>query len=116
MATMTGEKHYALEWIDEHARRFSDFLLRIWSYAEPAWREYKSAKAYCELLRLEGFAVEEGSGEMPTAFCARRASISRASTPCGPSATPRRSRRRSPRRGASSSSASASAKPGQARS
>src|SRR5215469_7411519 len=29
------------------------------------------AKAYCELLRAEGFAVEEGSGEMPTAFCAR---------------------------------------------
>src|SRR5271167_3875979 len=71
MATMTGEKRYALEWIDEHTRRFSDFHLRIWNYAEPAWREYKSAKAYCELLLAEGFAVEEGSGEMPTAFCAR---------------------------------------------
>ena len=71
MATMTNEKRYALEWIDEYAGRFSDFHLRIWNYAEPAWREYKSAKAYCELLRAEGFAVEEGSGEMPTAFCAR---------------------------------------------
>ena len=71
MATMTNEKRYALEWIDEHARRFSDFHVRIWGYAEPAWREYKSAKAYCELLRAEGFALEEGSGEMPTAFCAR---------------------------------------------
>ena len=71
MARMTGEKRHALEWIDEHARRFSDFHLRIWNYAEPAWREYKSAKAYCDLLRAEGFAVEEGSGAMPTAFCAR---------------------------------------------
>jgi aminobenzoyl-glutamate utilization protein B len=71
MATMTDQKRYALEWIDEHARRFSDFHLRIWNYAEPAWREYKSAKAYCDLLRAEGFAVEEGSGGMPTAFCAR---------------------------------------------
>src|SRR6266851_3206294 len=71
MAIMTNEKRYALEWIDEHARRFSDFHLRIWNYAEPAWREYKSAKAYCDLLRAEGFAVEEGSGGMPTAFCAR---------------------------------------------
>jgi len=71
MPTMTDEKRYALEWIDEHARSFSDFHSRIWNYAEPAWREYKSAKAYCDLLRAEGFAVEEGSGEMPTAFCAR---------------------------------------------
>src|SRR5229473_3162224 len=69
MAIMTNEKRYALEWIDEHARRFSDFHLGIWNYAEPAWREYKSAKAYCDLLRAEGFAVEEGSGGMPTAFC-----------------------------------------------
>jgi hypothetical protein len=55
MAAKTNEKRYALEWIDEHARRFSDFHLRIWNYAEPAWREYKSAKAYCDLLRAEGF-------------------------------------------------------------
>jgi hypothetical protein len=48
-----------------------DFHLRIWNYAEPAWREYKSAKAYRDLLRTEGFAVEEGSGEMRTAFAAR---------------------------------------------
>jgi aminobenzoyl-glutamate utilization protein B len=71
MAMMTSEKRYALKRIDESTERFSDFHLRIWNYAEPAWREYKSAKAYCDLLRAEGFTVEEGSGEMPTAFCAR---------------------------------------------
>jgi aminobenzoyl-glutamate utilization protein B len=32
-------------WIDEQVRHFSDFHLQIWNYAEPAWREYKSAKA-----------------------------------------------------------------------
>jgi aminobenzoyl-glutamate utilization protein B len=56
-------------------RRASKALLgfspHVWNYAEPAWREYKSARAYCDLLRAEGFAVEEGSGEMPTAFAAR---------------------------------------------
>ena len=36
MVTMTSPKHYALEWIDEHTRRFSDFHQRIWNYAEPA--------------------------------------------------------------------------------
>ena len=48
----------------------SEFHKEIWHYAEPAFREYRSAVAYVKLLREEGFEVEEGSGEMPTAFCA----------------------------------------------
>jgi aminobenzoyl-glutamate utilization protein B len=42
----------------------------IWHYAEPALREYRSAAWYVERLRAEGFAVEAGSGGMPTAFAA----------------------------------------------
>ena len=61
----------ALEYLDRERARLSEFNARIWSYAEPAWREYKSARAYVELLRAEGWAVEEGSGAMPTAFVAR---------------------------------------------
>ncbi|MGH7126166.1 MAG: M20/M25/M40 family metallo-hydrolase, partial [Stellaceae bacterium] len=68
MPGLTQQKRFAFEWLDEQSRRFSDWHLKIWDYAEPAWREYKSAKAYCDLLRSEGFAVEEGSGGMPTAF------------------------------------------------
>jgi aminobenzoyl-glutamate utilization protein B len=60
----------ALDWIEKHRARLSEFNRRIWDYAEPAWREYKSARAYCELLQSEGFIVEEGSGGMPTAFVA----------------------------------------------
>jgi aminobenzoyl-glutamate utilization protein B len=60
----------ALAWIDENQARLSVFNARIWSYAEPAWREYKSAAAYVDLLRGEGFTVEAGSGGMPTAFVA----------------------------------------------
>jgi hypothetical protein len=37
MVRMTGAKRYTHEWVDEHAQRFSDFHLRIWNYAEPAW-------------------------------------------------------------------------------
>lgn len=61
----------ALGHLDREAERLSVFNARIWSYAEPAWREYKSACAYVDLLREEGWAVEEGSGGMPTAFVAR---------------------------------------------
>ena len=42
----------------------------IWDLAEPAWREYKSAQWYVDLLRTEGFTVEAGSASMPTAFSA----------------------------------------------
>ena len=70
MTNVYKEKQYAIDWLQENAKRFSDWHVKIWNYAEPAWREYKSAKAYCDLLRAEGFAVEEGSGEMPTAFAA----------------------------------------------
>jgi aminobenzoyl-glutamate utilization protein B len=60
----------ALEWISANETRLSAFNARIWSHAEPAWREYRSMRDYVELLRAEGFAVEEGSGDMPTAFAA----------------------------------------------
>ncbi|MCZ7658157.1 MAG: amidohydrolase [Xanthobacteraceae bacterium] len=70
MTEHTTEKHFALEYLESNRQRFSDFDMEIWRYAEPAWREYRSARAYRELLAAEGFAVEEGSGGMPTAFAA----------------------------------------------
>lgn len=70
MATHNAAKQSALDWVDANRPRLSDFDLEIWRYAEPAWREYRSARAYCDLLRREGFDVEEGSGGMPTAFMA----------------------------------------------
>ena len=60
----------ALDWIAANEVRLSRFNEGIWAHAEPAWREYKSCRDYVELLRAEGFTVEEGSGGMPTAFVA----------------------------------------------
>lgn len=68
--TLDERKAFAADWITRHAARFSAFNAEIWSYAEPAWREYRSSAAYVSLLRGEGFAVEVGSGGMPTAFAA----------------------------------------------
>src|SRR5215472_12553174 len=67
---LSATQHSALDWIEKNQSRLSQFNRKIWDYAEPAWREYKSVRAYCELLRSEGFIVEEGSGGMPTAFAA----------------------------------------------
>jgi aminobenzoyl-glutamate utilization protein B len=70
MHALTKEKETIFDWIASNEKMLSDFHQEIWHYAEPAFREYKSARAYVEILKNEGFDVEEGSGEMPTAFCA----------------------------------------------
>lgn len=64
------EKQASFDWISDHHQDLSDWNQIIWNYAEPAFREYKSAAWYVDRLRREGFEVEEASGGMPTAFCA----------------------------------------------
>jgi aminobenzoyl-glutamate utilization protein B len=63
-------KQTANAWVDEHRDELSAWNRAIWEFAEPAWREYRSAAWYVERLRAEGFEVEAGSGGMPTAFSA----------------------------------------------
>ncbi|TRO50663.1 amidohydrolase, partial [Candidatus Bathyarchaeota archaeon] len=70
MSKIQKEKQTALDYLEENREWLSRFHMEIWNYAEPAFREYKSAAAYVKLLRDDGWTVEEGSGEMPTAFCA----------------------------------------------
>lgn len=70
MDSVPREKRTVLDYIDENKSWLSDFHMEIWKYAEPAFREYKSASAYVKLLKEDCWSVEEGSGEMPTAFCA----------------------------------------------
>jgi len=69
-ATMGPAKKTAFGWIEENAAEISDWHAQVWDFHEPAWREYRSAAWYVDLLRREGFEVEAGSGGMPTAFCA----------------------------------------------
>ncbi|MGR3570523.1 amidohydrolase [Brevirhabdus sp.] len=60
----------ALAAVDARMPELSDWCATIFDFGETAWREYRSAEWYVARLRAEGFAVEEGSGGMPTAFCA----------------------------------------------
>lgn len=57
--------------VDARMRDLSAWCETIFGFGETAWREYQSAAWYVERLRDEGFTVEEGSGGMPTAFCAQ---------------------------------------------
>jgi aminobenzoyl-glutamate utilization protein B len=70
---IAAEKQFALDWVDRNRQDLSDWNQIIWHYAETALREYKSSAWYVKRLREEGFEVEAGSGDMPTAFVARYA-------------------------------------------
>src|SRR5699024_7963750 len=67
-AELTSSKKYALDWIDNNYKRLSKYHSELWHFAEPAWREYKSAEYLTKILEAEGFTVEKGSAGMPTAF------------------------------------------------
>ncbi|MDX3926181.1 MAG: amidohydrolase [Shinella sp.] len=56
--------------VDALRNDLSAWTAHIFDLGETAWREYESAAWYVDLLRRQGFSVEEGSGGMPTAFCA----------------------------------------------
>ena len=60
----------AQQWVTDQRQEWSTWASTIFDFGETAWREYRSAAWYVDLLRREGFTVEEGSGGMPTAFSA----------------------------------------------
>jgi aminobenzoyl-glutamate utilization protein B len=67
---MSEPKLTASSWVDDRRGDWSEWHRTIWDFGETAWREYRSAQWYVDLLRDRGFEVEQGSGGMPTAFCA----------------------------------------------
>ncbi len=54
--------------VDEKAPLLTALSDRIWEYAELSMLEFKSTAAYLELLKAEGFTVEENLCGIPTAF------------------------------------------------
>lgn len=69
--TLSAAQRSALAWVENAQDQLSSDCATIFGFAEPAWREYRSVAWYVDRLRAEGFTVEEGSGGMPTAFCAQ---------------------------------------------
>ena len=63
---MNKQKLYEI--IEEKAPQLTALSDKIWEYAELSMLEYKSAAEYCALLKEQGFAVEEGICNVPTAF------------------------------------------------
>ena len=54
--------------VDAKKGEFLDAADKVWSYAELGFKEFQSAKALTDVLKTEGFVVEEGVAGIPTAF------------------------------------------------
>ncbi len=71
MADWTDERGTAAKWVDDNAHEMAEMSDKIFSYAEPGLREYKSSKLLVDYLNKNGFEVKIGVSDMPTAFDAR---------------------------------------------
>jgi aminobenzoyl-glutamate utilization protein B len=67
---LSPEKQTALEMVDELSAEIHLMSMRLWDYSEIALLEAQSAEFLAALLEDEGFTVERGVSDMPTAFVA----------------------------------------------
>ena len=56
--------------IDENKNNYSEIAQQIWSYAEMGYQETESSALLQKTLKDEGFKIEKGVAEIPTAFVA----------------------------------------------
>lgn len=64
------ELSFVKEAVAARSARTEALAKEIWGYAELAYQETRSASALCAALEEEGFTVEKGIADMPTAFVA----------------------------------------------
>jgi len=70
----SSEKRSALTHTDQLHPLIHEMSMRLWDYNELAMLEYRSAEYLTEVLENEGFEVERGAADMPTAFIASHGS------------------------------------------
>ncbi len=64
------KKQTAIKRIDDKKELIFQVADKIWEYAELSLREFRSCELFCEVLADEGFLVEKGICDIPTAFSA----------------------------------------------
>lgn len=61
---------HAWKWIESNKEQVIEASDKIWEYAELGLVEFKSSALIADILEENGFAVERGVADMPTAFVA----------------------------------------------
>ena len=72
----TNEKNEIINSINDNKTQYEESALKIWDWAELGYQEYKSAKELQDLLKNEGFSLEVGIANIPTAFISIKPSSS----------------------------------------
>jgi len=70
LRSLSAEKRTALDAIDEIEAQIHTMAMTLWEYSETALLEARSAEFLAGILEAEGFEVERGVADMPTAFVA----------------------------------------------
>ena len=68
--SLTKEQKAIILELEERQDEFGAIAKRIWDLAELGYQEYQSTKILQNLLQKEGFSIETGVAEIPTAFVA----------------------------------------------
>jgi aminobenzoyl-glutamate utilization protein B len=67
---LSKEKQSVIEQVDALESEIESMSMELWNYSEIALRESRSAKYLADILESEGFTLERGVADMPTAFVA----------------------------------------------
>jgi aminobenzoyl-glutamate utilization protein B len=59
-----------VQWLEANQKTFTDLSDSVWGFAEIGYKEVKSSALLIKVLEDEGFTVERGVAEIPTAFVA----------------------------------------------
>jgi aminobenzoyl-glutamate utilization protein B len=70
LRSLPEEKQIALDAVMELEAEIHEMAMTLWDYSETALLETRSAEFLANLLEDEGFTVERGVADMPTAFVA----------------------------------------------
>jgi len=63
-------KEQSIAWVEANKPMLDEASMAIWNFAEIGLAEYKSAEYLADMLERDGFSVERGVADMPTAFVA----------------------------------------------
>ncbi|MFT3682801.1 MAG: amidohydrolase [Ferruginibacter sp.] len=69
-AALTANKKAIIASVDKHQKELTELSDKIWAFAELALKETQSSKVLADYAEAQGFTVQRGVAEMPTAFIA----------------------------------------------
>ena len=67
---ISNEKQMVIDQVDALENEIGNMSMELWNYSEIALREVRSAEFLAGILEAEGFRLERGVADMPTAFVA----------------------------------------------